>query len=112
MELNPFLKANSCSALQEFPNILLNPKVHYRVHKSTPLVPILWIVLSLPPQYISLRSILKLSYYLLLGPSSGLFPSGFPTKTMYAIFSRMRATYPTHLILLDFNILTFGEEQK
>jgi hypothetical protein len=31
----------SRSAIQEFPNILLNPKSHYRVNKSRLLVPIL-----------------------------------------------------------------------
>jgi hypothetical protein len=51
-------------------------------------------------------------HHLRLGFPIGLFLSAFPTNILYAIFfSPIRATYPTHLVLLDF-IIIFGEEYK
>jgi hypothetical protein len=79
-ELNPFWEAANCAATQELPSILWNPKVHYRVHKSPPLVPILSQIDSVYTIPFYLRSILILSTHLRLPLPSGLFPSGFPTK--------------------------------
>ena len=58
---------------------------------------------SILPHPISWRSILMLSSHLHLGLPSGLFPSSFPTKTLYTpLLSRLHATCPSSLILLNF----------
>ena len=69
---------------------------------------------SIYPHPTSWKSILIVSTHLRLGLPSGLFPSGFPTKTLYTPLSLpIHATCPAHLILLDFITLTIlGEEYK
>jgi len=60
------------------------------------------------------RSILILSTHLRLGFPSGLFPYGFPTKTLYTpLSSPIRATCLADLIFLDFiTRAVLGEEYK
>jgi hypothetical protein len=59
----------------------------------------------------SWRSILILSPYICLGLSSGLFPSGFPTKTLHKPLPSPRcATCLVYLIFLTQTVL--GEEYR
>jgi hypothetical protein len=106
IELTPSWEDASCTAAQEFSNILWNSSVHYRVHKSPPLVPILNQINPVQTTPYYLRSILISSTYLRLGFPSALFPSVFPTKILYALLiSPICAKCSAHLILLYLIIL-------
>ena len=87
--------------------------VYCRSHKYQPPVHILS---QLDPIHTPTSHFLKiqliLSSHLRVGLPSCLFPSGFPTKTLYTpLLSPIRAACPAHLILLYFTTHNFGEQQ-
>jgi hypothetical protein len=58
----------------------------------------------IPPHHISLRSVLIIDYHQCLGPPSGLFSSGFPTKTLYAVLFSLCVL---HALPISFLIWSF-----
>ena len=115
MEQSPSREANRFSASQEIPRILWNPKVHYRTNKSPPPTHILS---HIDPVHALTSHFLEIHPSDILpstpGSSNYLFPSGFPTKSLYTphVFP-IRTTCPAHLIILDFIIRTVvGEEYR
>jgi hypothetical protein len=80
MEQSPG-EAKSPPASQEITRNSWNPKVHYRLYKCSPPVPILSQIHPVHvPHPISWKRVLIFSYHLCLGFPSGLYPSGFPRK--------------------------------
>jgi hypothetical protein len=115
MEQSPSWEANSHSASQEIPRLLWILKVHYLIHKTIPLVPILSQMhqVHTSPHYlpkihsnITLLSMPRSSEWSLL--------SGFQTKVLYEFLkARIRATCPAHFILLGLvTLITLREAYK
>ena len=115
MQQSPSWEANRFSAGQEIFCILWNLKVHYCTYKCPPPVQVLSQIKPVHAYHpTSWRSILILSSHLHIGLPSGLFPSGFPTKTLYApLLPPINATCLTHLSfhsLITWRI--FGEQYR
>jgi hypothetical protein len=97
--------AASSAATQKLPNILWNPKVHYRVHRSPPPVTILSQTNPIHTTPTYLRSILLLFSHLRLGLPSDIFLSGSSTKDPICIpFTCMLHALPFSCSLITFQL--------
>jgi len=115
MVQSPSWEANWFAASQQIPRISRNPKVHYRTHKRPPPVSILG---QPNPVHIPTSHLLQIQP-IIIHPSTPRShqwsPSlRFPQQDfIHSLSSPIRATWPTHLILLDFITRTIlGEQYK
>ena len=111
MEQTASWEANKYSTSQEISRIYWNPKVHYRIHKDLSVSWARSIQSMFPSHFLNIHLNILPSKP---GSSKWFFPSGFPTKTLYApLLSPICATRPAHLILLELiTRIIFGEQYR
>jgi hypothetical protein len=110
MEQSLSWEANSYPASQEILRLLWNLKVHYCVHKSLPLVPILGQrnpVHTFPPYFPKIHfNIIFLSTF---RSSTWSLPFRFSDQNFIRISCPICATCPAHLVLDLMILIIFGE---
>ena len=115
MVQSPSWEANWFAASQEIPRTSRNPKVHYHTHKRPPPVSILG---QPNPVHIPTAHLLEIRPSI-IHPSRPRSPQWFPSlrfpyqDPIHLLSAPIRATFPAHLILLDFITRTIlGEVYK
>jgi hypothetical protein len=115
MELSPSSEVANCATTEEIHSILWNAKVHYRVHKSPPLVPILSQInqINTIPSYLS-----KIYFNTVYSPTSwssqwSLYLLAFPTISYMHSYSPHSCymPYQSHTPLLHYSNFTWRTVQ-